>query len=185
MSRNVKNNQYFDWLYDLVCGNRYSGSLSYRVLLWKLHNIEFIYLIKEDKSRASDGIDLRYRFAQECKDGYLQSCLTSPCSVLEMMVALALRCEETIMDDPQYGNRTSQWFWGMITNLGLGYMVDTRFDEKTVDEIIDRFLYRKYEPNGRGGLFTIKDCEYDLRDIEIWTIMLWYLDGLIFKNFIP
>ena len=33
------------------------------------------------------------------------------CSVLEMMIALAIRCEEHIMDDPDVGNRTGQWFW--------------------------------------------------------------------------
>ena len=82
------------------------------------------------------------------------------------------------MDDPKMGDRTGQWFWGMITNLGLGSMTDDRFDEKHVDECVDRFLYRKYERNGRGGLFTIRNCDRDLRKAEIWHQLCWYLDSI-------
>lgn len=171
--------KYFEWLYNMVCRDRYSENVSYHELLWKLHHIPFEYTIKKDKNRAMDGLDLRYRFANESDTGSVNSiidCFDFPCSVLEMMVALAVRCEETIMDNPQFGDRTSQWFWNMINNLRLGHMSDGRYDEDSVDNIIFRFLRREYEPNGRGGLFMIKDCEYDLRRVEIWTIMLWYLD---------
>ena len=82
------------------------------------------------------------------------------------------------MDDPKIGDRTSQWFWGMVTNMGLGYMSDNRFDEHVAKEIIDRFLNRDYSQNGRGGLFTVRNCEYDLTNIEIWTQMLWFLDSI-------
>ena len=103
----------------------------------------------------------------------------SPCSVLEMMTALAVRCEEHIMTDPDVGNRTGQWFWQMITNLGLGDMTDSKFDRKYVDLVIQRFLDRTYEPDGKGGLFTIEHCPYDLRTVEIWYQLCWYLDKLI------
>ena len=39
-----------------------------------------------------------------------------------MMIALAIRCEEHIMDDPDAGDRTGQWFWSMLVSLGLGSM---------------------------------------------------------------
>ena len=103
----------------------------------------------------------------------------APCSVLEMMVALAIRCEETIMDNPAYGDRTAQWFWGMIRTLGLYSMTDDRFDQEYVDMVIDRFLNRDYEPNGEGGLFKINNCKYDLRKIEIWYQLCWYLDRFV------
>ena len=105
--------------------------------------------------------------------------LDGPCSVLEMMIALAIRCEENIMDDPNIGDRTSQWFWGMVVNLGLGSMVDCRFDKQFVDETIRIFLNRKYAPNGNGGLFTIRDCDKDLRKVEIWHQLCWYLDKIV------
>ena len=171
-------NEYFEWLYRLVCGDRYSNEISYKKLLAYLHRTEFTYLLSKDKNRAADGVDLRYRFSKERYHGHVPSCLDGPCSILEMMVALAIRCEETIMDDPKIGDRTSQWFWGMVTNMGLGYMSDNRFDERAAKEIIDRFLNRDYSQNGRGGLFTVRNCEYDLTNIEIWTQMLWFLDNI-------
>ena len=174
------NNSYFKWMYNLVCGKRFSKYVSYKKLLMYLHDIEFTYIISKDKNRYDDGIDLRCRFSYEhpeIKDADLY--LQGPCSVLEMMVALSIRCEENIMDDPEVGDRTGQWFWGMIVSLGLGSMSDNRFDKRIVDYSIDRFLNREYEPNGKGGLFTIKDCKNDLRFVEIWYQLCQYLDGII------
>lgn len=184
MTRNELNNQYFDWLCNIVCEERFSENTSYDKLLSYLHSVEFTYLMPMDKNWTSHGIDLRYRFAlteySNIPDEEITEDLGGPCSVLEMMVAVALRCEEVIMDDPSYGNRTGQWFWGMIVNLGLGDMYDRRFDIRYVSEVVDRFLDREYEPDGRGGLFTIEDCDRDLRDVEIWHQLLWYLDHICF-----
>ena len=174
-------NQYFNWIYDLICHDRFSDDISYLKLITYLHNVEFRYSIAMDKNRAADGTDLRWRFVWETKkiDIYEDlSYLEGPCSVLEMMVALAIRCEETIMDDTRYGNRTSQWFWGMVTNLGLGSMTDDAFDRRYVSNVVNRFLDREYEPDGRGGLFTIRDRDQDLRDVEIWYQLCWYLDNI-------
>lgn len=91
-----------------------------------------------------------------------------PCSVLEMIIALAIRLEEHIMDDPDIGNRTGQWFWDMIVSLGLGSMDDSKFDKAHAIDVIRRFLDRDYGRDGKGGLFTIEHCRYDMRDIEIW-----------------
>ena len=170
---------YFEWLYDIVDVNTYSRYISYRRLLEYLHDTEFIFLIPKDENRAKDGADLRYRFALSHGLDDTPECLDGPCSVLEMMVALAIRCEEDIMDDPDIGDRTKQWFWGMITSLGLGAMYDTRFDICYVEEVVERFLNRDYEHNGRGGLFTIKHPRYDLRDIEIWRQLNDYLNCIV------
>ena len=170
MTRREIDDKYFEWMYDLVCEGRYARGISYRKLLGYLHEVEFTYTISNDANRAEDGIDLRRRFPY----GFA---LDGPCSVLEMMIALAIRCEESIMDDPKVGNRTGQWFWRMVTNLGLGSMSDNRFDEKLVKDVIERFLDRDYEPDGRGGLFTVC-CDYDLRDVEIWIQLGWYLNGI-------
>lgn len=172
-------NEYFEWMYNLVCGKKFSKKTSFRYLLEMLHDIEFKYSIPKDQNRAEDGIDLRYRFArlQDCED--MLDYLDGPCSVFEMMVALSVRCEETIMDDPSVGDRTGQWFWGMIVNLGLGSMTDNRFDRDYVEDVISTFLDREYEPDGKGGLFTVEDCIYDLRTVEIWHQMCWYLDNFL------
>ena len=82
------------------------------------------------------------------------------------------------MDDPAYGDRTGQWFWNMVASLGLGSMEDSKFDRTEAEKIVSNFLSRNYEPNGKGGLFTIRDCEEDLRNVEIWNQLCWYLDSI-------
>ena len=161
--------EYFEWLYNIVCGNRYNGDITYRKLLAQLHAVPFRYVIPKDRNRASDGLDLRNRAGLN---------VSGPCSVLEMMIALSIRCEEDYMDDPVMGNRTAQWFWNMITNLGLGDMYDNRYDERTVAKIIDIFLDRRYSSDGTGSLFKIRGCQYDMREVEIWHQMCWYLASI-------
>ena len=134
-----------------------------------------------DGNRAEDGIDLRYRFGREYSypDAMIASYLDDrPCSILEMMTALAIRCEEHIMDDPDIGNRTGQWFWSMLVNLGLGSMYDAKFDRYRVDRILERLLDREYGRNGKGGLFTVNNGR-DMRTTEIWYQMNYYLSEVI------
>lgn len=168
-------NEYFDYMYDLVCENRFPDDISYRKLLGYLFDTPFRYSIRKDNNRAEDGLDFRRRFST---DDYILDHLNGKCSVLETMIALSVRCEETIMDDPNKGDRTGQWFWHMIANLGLANQTDRAFSESYVEDIIERFLDREYEPDGKGGLFEIRDCEYDLRDVEIWVQLCWYLDRI-------
>lgn len=182
MNRIEIENDYFEWLCDFVCKDRYSDQISYRKLLIDLHTNEFTYTIPKDRNRAEDGISLRYRFARACNADslidFITDSLNGPCSVLEMMVALAIRCEETIMDNPQIGDRTGQWFWGMITNLGLGSMTDDNYDKRFVDDTVSRFLNREYERNGKGGLFTVRNCKQDLRKVEIFYQLCYFLDTI-------
>lgn len=181
MIRNDLRREYFEWLCGLIGGEGVSKGLSYRKLLESLFFTPFRYSIKRDKNRAADGEEMRYRFAtvrgidHRVIDAEFH---TKRCSVLEMMVALAVRCEETIMDDPYKGNRTGQWFWGMVVSLGLGSMLDDNFDDDYFHFTMDRFLNREYEPNGKGGLFTIRNCNRDVREVEIWHQMCWYLDTM-------
>lgn len=79
------------------------------------------------------------------------------------------------MSDPDIGDRTGQWFWNMIVNLGLGNMSDDNFNKQYVKKIIKNFLDRHYEKNGKGGLFMIEAPSKDMRDIEIWYQMCMYL----------
>lgn len=175
--------RYFEWMCNLVMGShRYSKRLSYKKLMRRLNQREFRWVIPMDENRAARGINLRYRFGEDC--GYSQREIASllddhECSVLEMMVALCLACEEKIMDDPAYGDRTGQWFWNMIVSLGLGSMSDSRYHEREVDDILNRFMDRQYAPNGQGGLFTIEGCPYDLRGVDIWYQLQWYLNSIM------
>lgn len=168
---------YFKWLYQLVCDGR--EIKSYYRLLSFLFDLDFYYLIDMDSNRGIDGLDLRYRFCYEKKYEYseLGSELgDKPCSVLEMMIALALRFEEQIMDDPDVGDRLPIWFRNMLDSLGLSYMDDRQFNEQRAYQIISTFLNRQYMPNGKGGLFYIPDCRRDLRDVELWYQACWFFD---------
>ena len=170
------NYEYFKWLCGIVCKDKFSKNISYNKLLECLYSIEFRFVIPNDINRAKDGVDLRKRY-------YFMTFnnvdMDLPCNVLEMMVALTIRCEESIMDNPSFGDRTGQWFWTMIKNLGLYTMTDDIFDEDFVRDKIDIFMDRQYEPDGQGGLFRIKHCIRDLRQVEIWYQLCWYLDQFI------
>ena len=184
MSRtlDILNTEYFEWLCRWVYQSDYPQTISYERLLTQLHDIEFKYVISNDRNRAEDGIALRYRFAIYRGNGdperYVVEALDGPCSVLEMLIALAIRCEETIMDDTLIGNRTEQWFWTMLSNLGLASAYESVYDEKYVECVINRFLNREYDSDGTGGLFKIRNCPDDLRGIGIWRQLCWYLDEI-------
>lgn len=169
--------EYFKWMYRLVV-NDYANNLSYTKLLYFLYDTEFTYTISRDENRAIDGIDFRYRFGKEFgySDEIIRNTIdTRPCSVLEMMIALASRLENTIMDDSDYGNRMGQWFWNMIVSLGLGSMNDSKFDKDYAEHVMYIFLNRQYKKNGEGGLFTLEKPHSNLRRVEIWYQAMWYL----------
>ena len=180
MTRDELIDMYFDWMYQFVVDGRYSNK-SYRKLFSKLYDTEFWYTIPMDGNRAEDGVDLRYRFGHEygIDDRMIASLIDDrPCSVLEMMLALAIRVEENLMGDPDVGDRTSEWFWDMLESLGIDSMDDSRFDISYVDYILDRFLRRQYHSNGEGGLFTVEDAR-NMQNMEIWYQMNFYLSKLI------
>ena len=179
MTKRELNEEYFNWMYRLVFKNE--KRRSYRKLLKYLNSVEFTYILDFDSNRAEDGMDLRYRFGYEHDyngpmiAAYLDD---RPCSVLEMMVALANRCEEQIMDDPHAGCRRGQWFFSMLASLGLSNMNDENFVRSDAEEIVSRFLSRQYARNGEGGLFTV-NSQHDMRNAEIWYQLNWYLDSIL------
>lgn len=177
---NIKE-EYFEWMYQIVDGKGYSE------LLNLLNDEDFYAIIPLDDNRLIDGCELRYRFADECSipkvviDRLFES---HRCSVLEMMVGLAIRIEDTIMADADFGDRSSMWFWIMIKSLGLYdmtndvlYNSDTAYDE--IKDIIHKFLEREYKPNGEGGLFTVYNTTKDLRNMEIWYQMCMFFNNLL------
>lgn len=169
LPKDDKEEIYFRELYDRITDGR-CVTISYYKLFRLLHDVEFSWSILMDKNRYSDGIQMRRELGfEDVKDG---------CSVLEMMIALCIRAETEIMDNPQIGDRTGNWFFRMLNNMGISTYDDNHFDEDECLEIINRFLDREYEPNGKGGLFYIRNTTADLRNMEIWIQMLWYMDTL-------
>ena len=178
MERTPKTERYFRWICKKIQSKRYA---SHERLLTHLFEKTFTYILDRDGNRYEDGIALRYRYGSE--NGFSDARIASEldvfqCSVLEMMVALAIRCEESIMSDSEIGNRSERWFWSMVESLGLIDMDDRYFDRYVTDDILTRFLDREYEPDGRGGLFVVNDPPRDMRDVEIWYQAMWYFNEI-------
>ena len=166
-------NDYFDWLYFLVVPN--PDRNHFRKLLSTLHSIEFEYFVDYDENRASDGINLRWYYVD---DGGNDEILRwkEPCTVLEMLVALSMHADK-ILGDRELD--IVHWFWLMIDNLHLAWMSDVQYDKTYIYERVEMFLDRQYEPDGNGNIFYIQNCEEDLRTVEIWNQMCWYLDSIL------
>ena len=141
--------------------------------------------VENDDNRLENGLYLRYTFEEETGypiSEYKEVGLNIPCSVLEMLVGLAMSIETDIMYDPDLGDRTAYWFWMMITNLGLEKATDEeiglnlRFGIAYIDHILDTWLDRTFEYNGTGSPFPLKYPLEDQRKVEIWYQAMAYLD---------
>lgn len=172
--------EYRDWLIGLavyLC----SDYGDYAELFGYLYSREFYSDIANDWNRAADGKDLRIRFADEndLATNRILDILDGPCTVLEMMLALAIRCEEQIMWDPDNGDRTGVWFHDMLVSMQVDEFTDDFYDEDAACRAVDTLLDRTYRRNGSGGLFTLHRSGRDMRKAEIWYQLNWYLDEIM------
>lgn len=133
--------------------------------------------IDNDWNRANDAYQLRRSYI--CQHPETNEDLRGPISVLEMMVALAKRCEEQIMKSLDGKDRTSEWFNVMMDSLGLLDLDDdTPVDHlsEIVGSTIERALMRDYDADGRGGFWACHRPIKDMRNMEIWFQMMQYLN---------
>lgn len=167
MSDRPLDERYFDWLYRQVG----SGRKTHTKLLEKLFCKEFVWHVPNDDNRAVDGQELRPEFLHD--EG-----ITNPpedwmwlgCSMLELLVALSRRLAYEADGEP------SAWFWELIRNIDLYQYSDRyRFPLDAIDEALDRIIWRRYESDGRGGLFPLQYPKEDQREVEIWYQMCAYL----------
>lgn len=167
--------EYRNWLVSLAC-TLCEGFGDYHELFEYLYSREFVYTIPMDRNRAADGICLRDSFADTY--GYLgiRDDLNMPCNMLELMISVADRCEKQFMSDAELGDRTGMWLYEMLSSLKLEDLTDGYFDYARARRAIDVLLAHSYCRNGRGGLFTVKNRNVDMRKAEIWYQMNWYLD---------
>lgn len=169
--------KYFDYLAVLVDSD---GHGHYNFLLEQLHSIVFddstAVLIPNDINRIEDGLCLREKYCHRHRVKFSDLILEEPCTLLEMMIGLALRIHES------FGiKKTSDWFWELIGNLNLTQFDDETYEvdenaSKKVDRIASRLLGRKYHHNGNGGLFPLVYPDRDQKTIEIWYQMNAYLN---------
>lgn len=169
--------EYFVWLCELV-GNR----PEYSMLLRELFNTPFFVVLPMDENRVDDGLSLRYRYSIArglSAQDRLNLKRLHPCSILEVMVSLAVRSEEEYMRAGE-DNTTGKWFWYMVSSLGLQGMIDVVYDSSIVQEVLRKMMVRDYSPDGAGSLFYIPGCKEDLRVIEIWYQCMTFLNSYIY-----
>ena len=143
----------------------------YNRLFNYLYSTQFRWSIKNDANRAADGITLRNNIIRNS----IEADALGPCRVLEMLIALAIRCENDIMQEESLGDRTGIWFWTMLDNLGLVEMDDPHYDQEVVQFIVSRFMDRKFDRRGYGSIFFANNRREDFRSTEFWYHMCWFL----------
>lgn len=150
--------EYFNWL----CAKVSRGGIEHNLMVI-LYRTEFVWVVAADQHRAMDGVELRQEFLYETNNRSNKTWEELPCSLLEFLIAFAIRAQF------QTDISVKEWFWTFMTNLNLDeFRHQTIIDRNQVDEILQTFLFRNYDPRGFGGLFPLPDTRNDQREIELW-----------------
>lgn len=170
---------YYEWLLEGINDDRIDGHTK---LLRYLYNTTFYVSnnVELDESRIKDGLDLRYVYLDNKTSALpFNTIFNLDVSVLEVLIALALKCENQIMYDPDMGNRVPVWFWMFLDNIGLLYFTDSEWNEELVSRTIFTWLSREYDRTGQGGLFPLREPYEDQREVPLWN----QLNTYIIENF--
>lgn len=163
---------YFHWLEPQVREGGHQRR-TYSDVLMLLQTKEFVWQVPNDDNRIQDGLDLRTEFLHEAgAPSYVV--LDAPCSVLEVLVGISRRLA-FMAEGSQEG-----WAWQLLVNLELHRMHDPLSHRKTaqVDEILERLIWRNYNPDGTGGFFPLSWPEEDQTKVEIWYQMSAYVEEI-------
>lgn len=168
--------QYNQWLLEKIHGydTQYSDFSKLLDLLSSIDYVYYAYHNGSDKDRYRDGLNLRNIYSESTDDFYILS-WAQDCSVLEMLIALAIKIDFGIMGIPNKDN-AYYWFWLMLENLGLIKFSDKKFDEHDARKIISDWLYRDIDFNGSGGIFPLKISETDQRNESTWSQLNYYIN---------
>ena len=161
---------YYVWLLESI-GVVHGEYENYKLLVHYLFASEFKYILEMDENRAMAGLNLRSLFSQE-SGVYLEDVYTGPCTVLEMLIALA---NDIAFDT---STQVKEWFWEMADNLGLLYFDDQHFDKEEVRCILNIWMERQYDSCGHGSIFPVESFDGDMRSLEIWSQKNAYMTRL-------
>lgn len=142
----------------------------YSKLLDRLFDTPFVAILSSDINRVDDGLYLRTEYPRRISE-VLQE---YPCSVLEVLIALAKRMDIEYVGTPGL-DRTHDIFYLFLDNLGLLYYNNRRYREREVYDILDTWMRRKFLSNGEGSIFPLHRCIRDQRNNSIWSQMQSYI----------
>lgn len=174
MIRNLVNDEderYLVWLCGLINSREFEERLhDSNPMIDGLFFEPFFDYIPNDDNRAAEGRGLRDRYQNESARQLTRRLYMGPCSMLEMIIALAHRfaweivgLEETVEEN------IPNCFWTMIDNLALNAT------HKNLGrlQILNK---REYKADGNGGLFPLRNPKEDQREVEIWYQLMAYLN---------
>lgn len=146
----------------------------YTALLSLLFNREYTWSIQMDETRAA--------YVKIARDEYLSTLnlgtdekihwsesLDVPPTVLEVLVMLAKQMEDAF----GYAREKDipNWFWMMLKNLHISKYDDSILGTKEaniINDKLDIWLYREFEPNGHGSPFPLHRMCQDQRQVDLW-----------------
>ena len=146
-----------------------------------MHDTPFRAMNILDESRIVDAESLRYLYCDET--GQLQhmaanSTINGPqISVFEVLIALCLRYERDVLYDG-HTPAASLIFNASLANSGLAKYRHGHYDEREVDDILNRIIERRYGPTGEGNFFYIRKPRRPLNTVDIWTQLCWYIGDM-------
>jgi hypothetical protein len=155
---------YFHWLLNKVVPKPevVTPTNSFNSLMAKLFDTEFVWLLSGDDNRSADGIELRLYYSRETNAEYDSRWDMIGCSMLEMLIAFSYRAEFASY------STAMEWFWMFLQNLDLADQNDSNYDDNFVSGVLLTFIWRTYDPDGRRGMFPLKEPQQDQRDVELW-----------------
>lgn len=115
----------------------------YNVLLERLDSIPYEpNQLNTDRYEDAEQLRIDYGIDNNIKDVLIYFEATS-ITVLEVLVALSMRLEKKVVPNNKKGDRTSQWFWALVNDIGLGKQDDERCDSNIIDKIVKEWMSEK------------------------------------------
>lgn len=168
--------RYFEWLKNRV--DFLDFPECYDRLFNRLHEMPFRWRHPMDKNRATEALALRLKYSNEIgkKINFLTN-MSSP-SVFELLISISEKMNFICSSFDE--DKTKIIFWRLLSNLELSDMSDPNYERFggnwTVDMVLNRFLDREYDVDGRnGGLFPMINPRENQREVELWYQMNQYL----------
>lgn len=152
--------EFFYYLVDYVNGYGYEDMLEvlYYTPFESRNHIDNNLLISAREFRESRSMSHQY-----------------PGNCFEIFIQLAIRMDD-ILYDSHHGHRIEEWFWLMMRNMGLIVHDNEHCDISIVENIIEKFINKKYKKDGTGGPFPLDRPLRNVRQVSLWMQLNWYIN---------
>lgn len=186
MNSDPLSEDYLHWLASQIRGedDGHPGR-TYEGLCAIMFETEFVFLphVPNDNNRIGDGLDLRVEFCHQMEiplgdtGQFLDKNETvpvPPCSCLEVLIGLSRRLSFIA------GGSAEGWAWVLMNNLELHRITDPvgRSKARRAKDILEKCIWRTYEPDGRGGFFPLFQPDEDQTRIELWYQLAAYVNEM-------